>query len=122
MSSDPHGGQRAPEGSRMRLDLTVNVPTILTLCTMTLGGLTAGVRLYNDLDDRTTRNSYELVTLREKVTAVEGSLVSLKTETGATAQALRAEIKADLAEIKSTLNDIAFGRRTGATARDWTRQ
>jgi hypothetical protein len=111
-------GQRSP---RVKLDLTVNVPTILTLCAMTITAITAGIRVYNDLDARTTRNAYELSTLRDRVVAAEASMVTLKQETGTTAQALRAEIKQDLSEIKSTLNDLAFGRRGAPQPREWSR-
>ncbi len=115
-------GATAPaRGPRLKLDLTVNVPTIISLIVLTASAVTTGFRVYQELDARTTKNAYELQTLRDRVVGAEASVAALKQETGASAQALRAEIKQDLAEIKNTLNDLAFGRRGAPQLREWSR-
>ena len=117
----PGMGAQAPRNPRLKLDLTVNVPTLITLFSMSVAAVVAGVKLYADLDARTTRAAYEIETLRGRVANAEGAVAALRAETGATAQALRAEIKQELTEIKNTLNDLAFGRRGAPQLREWSR-
>lgn len=122
MSDIPQVDFGAAPKHRVKLDLTINVPTIMTLVAMTVTIVVSGIRVYNDLDGRTTKNAYELQTLRDRVVAAETSVSTLKNETNASSTALRSEIKQDLSEIKNTLNDLVLGRRTNtATLRNWSR-
>lgn len=94
----------------MKLDLTVNVPTMVTLLAFVVSSVTAGVRIYNDLDARLTRASYDIAALQTRAQSAEAALAAVKTEQNAQMQTLRAEIRADLTEIKGSINSLLFSR------------
>ncbi|HBP4897681.1 TPA: hypothetical protein L5622_001962 [Pseudomonas aeruginosa] len=51
LESTHHPNLRLPDGARsgFRMDLTINIPTIITLVTLATGVISFGVTTYNDL-------------------------------------------------------------------------
>lgn len=112
MAGGKHLEPGAVDGaSRVKFDLTINVPTILTLGAFVVSSTVAGMRLYHDIDSRVTRTSYEVSTLQERVRTFEATLAAVKTDQNAQIQTLRAEIRSDLSEIKGTLNNLLLSRK-----------
>lgn len=98
--------------SRVRFDLTINVPTMVMLITLIASIVIGGVRIYNDLDTRVTRATYEIATLQERIRTFEATLAAVKADNNAQIQTLRNDIRSDLSEIKRTLNDILIKSST----------
>lgn len=97
--------------ARIKWDLTVNVPTILSILGLAFTAISLMFSTYREFDTRLTRNTYDITALREKVSSIESSITSVRAENTAQMQTLRAEIRADLSDIKSTLKDITMGNR-----------
>lgn len=92
------------EVTRVKIDLTINVPTMIAILTLVVTTLVAGVRIYNDIDSRVTASSYEVRALRERVNSLEVTAVSIRQEQNQAMQLLRSEIRSDLTEIKRSVN------------------
>lgn len=107
MSNETRGGElQIGEAHRVKLDLTINVPTIVTLCLLVVSSSVAGVRIYNDLDQRVTRAGYFSDALAHRVQVLETTVGQIRTDQANQIKELRAEIRADLSEIKGSLNNL----------------
>lgn len=113
-----------PPMKRVRLDFTINIPTLLSILSLAAGLAAWGVRTYYEMDARTNRNTYDLAVLQDKLRVVEAQVVQVRADNGNSVQALRGEIRVDLLEIKGTLKDIMFTRQSGGASRqlnEWSR-
>lgn len=92
----------------MRVDLTINVPTILSIVGLVSAVSAWGVNVYSDLDKRQLRTDLAVVDIRSRLDKTETAMANLKTDTGVQSQLLRTEMKSDIGEIKTMLNQIIF--------------
>lgn len=85
----------------MRLDFTLNIPTIVSV----LGTISAvcawGIGIYSELDKRQIRTDIAVADIRMRLDKVEGNARDTTIQ-------LRADMKADIGEIKGMLNQIIF--------------
>lgn len=94
----------------MRLDLTVNIPTMAMLFGLVVTTITAGVSIYNTFDRRQLSADIAIAALQVRADKTEGSVNSLKLEQAQKNTELRSEMKSDIGEIKNLLNEVIFGR------------
>jgi len=105
----------------MRLDLTVNIPTIISILVLIISTSATGVGLYYSLDKRQTETSYAVANLTSRVEKVEASVSAIKVDQAASNDRLRADVKADLSEIKGQLNQLIFTPQQQRNLREWSR-
>lgn len=92
----------------MRLDLTFNIPTILSLILLTVSATATGFGLYYGLEKRQAASEFAASELARRIEKNEAAVSSLKTDAAANNSVLRAEMKADITEIKDLLNRLIF--------------
>ena len=81
-----------------------------------------GVGLYNYLDKRQMATEYAVANLTARVEKAEGALNSMRIDQAKSNDSLRAEMKADLAEIKGQLDRLIFGGQPQQRQlRQWSR-
>jgi len=113
----PERRARAP-----RVDLTVNLPTMISILVLIVSTSATGVGLYNYLDKRQMATEYAVANLTARVEKAEGALNSMRIDQAKSNDSLRAEMKADLAEIKGQLDRLIFGGQPQQRQlRQWSR-
>jgi hypothetical protein len=93
----------------MRLDFTLNIPTILSLLATVVALVSSGITLYNGLDKRQMTTEFKIDKLDQRVEKNETAVVNLREEQSKREATLRAEMKGDVAEIKDLLNRLYYG-------------
>jgi hypothetical protein len=96
---------------RVKIDTTVNVPTMITILTIAVGSLTAGFRTVNEIDQRLARADFEIATLKEKIRSAETTIAATRIEQTSQTQSLRLELRNDLSEISRKLDNLVFQRQ-----------
>jgi hypothetical protein len=100
--------RRAP---RMRVDLTLNIPTLLTLATLVITISASGVGLYYNLDKRQMATDFAVSVLQQRLEKNEAAIAALRVDQAASNVSLRADVKSDIGEIKGMLNQLIFAPR-----------
>lgn len=103
----------------MRVDLTINIPTIISILGCVAAITATGFNLYNDLNNRQKVSEATLIQLSARVDKIEGNQSTQ-------ISALRTEMKGDIIEIKDLLNRIIFDRpvmepRRRQLDKDWSK-
>jgi hypothetical protein len=93
---------------RMRVDLTFNIPTMISILVLITTTSATGVGMYYSLDKRQMATDYAVTNLTSRVEKAEAALSGIKADQTTTNSSLRAEVRADLAEIKGQLNQLMF--------------
>jgi hypothetical protein len=99
----PPGGSRVER--RARVDLTINIPTMITLFLIVVSSSATGIGMYYQMDKRQMMTDLAVATLVERVNKLEGNQISAN-------NSLRTELKTDIAEIKGMLNRVIFAPPT----------
>lgn len=92
----------------MRVDFTVNIPTLMTLIASFIALASTGVSLYFGLDKRQLASEIEITKLAQRMDKNESALNSVKADSSQQIEALRRDMRSDNAEIKDMLNRIIF--------------
>ncbi|MNK80461.1 hypothetical protein D3C87_1001760 [compost metagenome] len=116
---DSHG--QPIKHSRVKLDFTINIPTLISIITLSAGLATWGVRTYYEMSARTDRNTYDLAVLQDRIRTVETQVTQVRADNSTSVQALRGEIRVDLLEIKGTLKDLMFRGNNNRQLNEWSR-
>lgn len=87
----------------MRVDLSINIPTILSVLASIIAVSATGITLYYGLDKRQLASEFEIAKINQRFDKVEASVTNLRTEQAQREGALRAEMRSDIAEIKDLL-------------------
>ncbi len=96
----------------MRMDWTLNIPTVISIMTLAGSVGIGGFKVYQDLDQRQTATSYAVKALTDRTERIESNIEKLKLDASTRNTELRTEIKSDITEIKGLLNEVIFGRGT----------
>lgn len=107
----------------VRMDFSLNIPTMIALLGMVASTTVAGFTVYKDLSDRQNAASFAINSQAQRLDKVESAVNQLKLDQTTRNNELRSEIKSDIAEIKIMLNEVIFGRRVAPNhqLRDWKR-
>lgn len=106
----------------MRIDLTINVPTIISIAVLIVTTAATGVGLYYSLDKRQMATDFAVSVLAVRVDKTEAAVIALKTEQAVQNQALRGEMKSDITEIKDLLNRLIFAPQGSRQhLKEWSR-
>lgn len=97
----PHNGNQS-----FRWDLTINIPTMLTIMAMVVGMVTFGINKYNELTAADSSLARDVLSLQMEVTRLQGSQGGMVTEMRTAIDAMRKENREDLREIRGNLERI----------------
>ncbi|TKW79827.1 MAG: hypothetical protein DI543_03160 [Bradyrhizobium icense] len=93
---------------RSRFDLTINLPTMITLAVLTVTVSAWGVGIYSNLDKRQMVTDLAVAALTQRVDRVEGTISNVRADQIASSKSLRDDMKSEMTEIKGMLNQIIF--------------
>lgn len=93
---------------RMRVDLTINIPTMISIAALVVTISATGVGLYYNLDKRQMATDFAVATLAQRLDKTELALATMKGDQAMQNATLRTEMKADITEIKGMLNRLIF--------------
>jgi hypothetical protein len=93
---------------KIGVDLSINIPTMISILVLIVSVSATGVGLYNYLDKRQLATEFAVANLSTRIEKAEASLTAIKVEQGASNDRLRADVKSDLAEIKGQLDRLMF--------------
>lgn len=93
----------------MRMDFTLNIPTMLSIVAMVaaIGGTT--LTFYSDLKEKQLTTNFEIAKISQRMDKAEGAIAKVGTDQVQQQATLRAEMKGDISEIKDLLNRLIFG-------------
>lgn len=97
----------------MRLDLTINIPTILALLASVVSVVATGTTLYFSADRRMLTIEFEQAKINQRVEKTESAISTVRADQNLANTTLRAEMKGDLSEIKGQLNQLIFNPPAG---------
>ncbi len=110
-----------------RVDLTINIPTIISVIGLCSAVFVTGIGIYSDLDKRQMRTDIAVAEIRARLDKTETAITAVKTDQAAATATLRGEMKGDIIEIKDMLNRLIFGgsappeRRQHQLQKDWSK-
>jgi hypothetical protein len=109
----------------MRVDLTLNIPTLITLATLVVTISASGVGLFYNLDKRQMATDFAVSVLQQRIEKNEAAIAALRVDQAASNVTLRADVKSDIGEIKGMLNQLIFAPRSTASQqrqlREWSK-
>lgn len=112
----------------MRVDLTINLPTIISVVASLGAVCVMGFNTYRDIDTRQMRAELAIIEIRTRVDKTETAIGAVKTDQAAQMQTLRTDMKSDISEIKDMLNRLIFGsspapvpQRRQQLDKDWSK-
>lgn len=91
-----------------RVDLTVNIPTMISIAVLIVTTSATGVGMYYNLDKRQMMTDMAVQALSQRIDKTEASLASMKADQANANVTLRGELKSDITEIKGLLNRLIF--------------
>lgn len=94
----------------MRVDLTINIPTILSILGLVSAVVAYGTGLYSDLNVGRVRTDLAVTEMRERIAKNELATAAVRTEAANQIQTIRIDMRSDVGEIKGMLNQIIFGQ------------
>lgn len=106
----------------MRMDFSLNIPTMMGMLAMVISTTVAGVRIYNDLNERQMSTNFAVTAQAQRLDKIETNMNQLKIDNTERNNQLRGEIKSDLAEIRGMLSEVIFGRRGAAAPNQQLRE
>lgn len=87
-------------------DLTINVPTLVTLVLSMIAGVSWGISTYSDVDKRVTSNTSTTDVLRRDVDRLDGETKALRAEQASKIDALRGEMRGELRDVNGKLDQL----------------
>lgn len=123
IESAPHH-PRPPEKVGLRMDLTVNIPTIITLVTMLTGIVSFGVSKYSELTEADQTATTHISALRNDVDKLAAAQSGVVKEMRDGLDAIRKENRDDFKEVRGTLeriNDRLVTPPNNSNMKGWTR-
>lgn len=104
----------------MRVDTTINIPTILSTLGMVVTVCAFGIGIYTDLDKRQMRTDAAVAEIRYRMDKAENAIIATKADQAAQIGTIRGELKGDIGEIKGMLNQLIFGNSNSArNLKEW---
>lgn len=104
---------------RVRIDLTINVPTMISIFVLIVSTSAACVGTYYNMDKRQMATEFVVQNLTSRVEKAEANIAAVKTDQSVQVAQLRAEVKGDLSEIKGLLNQLMLGGSQQRQLREW---
>ncbi|WP_226038644.1 hypothetical protein [Pseudomonas aeruginosa] len=125
LESTHHPNLRLPDGARsgFRMDLTINIPTIITLVTLATGVISFGVTTYNDLNRADVEQKRDISMLRTDVDRISAAQANVAVEMRQATDKNREENRQDFREVRASLDKLNDRLQPAANnaMRGWTK-
>lgn len=95
-------------GGKLRVDKTINIANILTMCAIAFSVVTYGMKTYQEVFAAITKSQHDIASISERVARAETAVNQIRIDSVASSTQLRQEIQQDLREMRSTLNNISM--------------
>jgi hypothetical protein len=121
------GIQATPKkGTKLHMDLTINVPTIVTLFLLIATTTGAGFKTYGDMHYQIEDNTKAIAAVAGRVGALESGIIQTREAIDSKNATLRTDITGQLSEIKGDVKTLllADAKRQGQTnpqLKQWSR-
>ena len=115
---------RPPEGrTGLKVDLTINIPTMLTMLGMVAGIVTFGLKTYQELASADANQQKDIAMLRVDVDRVSASQIDLAREFRNGTDAIRRENREDFKEVRAGIDNLKdrLAPARQETVRGWTK-
>ncbi len=93
-------------GAGVKLDLTINIPTLLSLMALLAGAITYVNGQITALNNQQLLTNGDVKVLQTQMMAVTQAQVSLRSDTTGQIQQMRTELRGDLRDLKQSLDQI----------------
>lgn len=93
-------------GAGVKLDLTVNIPTLLSMFAMLAGSITYVNGQITALNNRQLVSEGDIKVLQTQTMTLAQSQVSLRADTSGQLQQMRTELRGDLRDLKLSLDQM----------------
>lgn len=98
--------QEDSRGAGVKLDLTINIPTMLSMLAMVAGAITYFNGQISAINNSQLITAGDVKVLQTQVNNQETQLSTLRTDTAGQIVQLRTEIRADLRDVKEGLDKL----------------
>lgn len=93
-------------GKGVKLDLTVNIPTILSIFAMLAGSITYVNNQITSLNNQQLVTVGDVKVLQTQMLATTTAYASLRSDTAGQIQQMRSEVRGDLRDLKQSVDQI----------------
>lgn len=111
-AAPPHWPDEPPRhgavSGKIRVDKTINVANILTMCAIAFGVVSYGMKTYQEVFTAITKSQHDVSNLTDRIARTEANVSQMRIDNAANSTQLRQEIHQDLREMRSTLNTISL--------------
>lgn len=107
-----------------RVDLTVNIPTMISIAVLIVTTSATGVGMYYNLDKRQMMTDMAVQSLSQRIDKNDAALMAMKADQANANVTLRGELKSDITEIKGLLNRLIFPSSSNQQRqlREWSKE
>lgn len=107
-----------------RVDLTVNIPTMISIAVLIVTTSATGVGMYYNLDKRQMMTDMAVQSLSQRIDKNDAALMAMKADQANANVTLRGELKSDITEIKGLLNRLIFpsSSQQQRQLREWSKE
>lgn len=91
----------------IKLDLSVNIPTILTMVSMLVAAVLYVNNRFADLSNQNTQTDTRLTNVEKRQDSTEAAFTVLRAETVSQNSALRSDLRADMRDLKQSVDTLS---------------
>jgi hypothetical protein len=95
----------------VKLDLSINLPTILTMVSMLVGAVLYVNNRFSDLSNQNTQVDARLSNVEKRQDSTDAAFTMLRAETLSQNSALRSDMRADMRDLKQSIDTLATQMR-----------
>lgn len=103
--------QNPPDnGTGVKLDLTVNIPTLLAILSMVAGSITYVNAQITSVSNQQLNSAGDIRLLQAQMSDTQTSVASLRADTATQLNLFRSEIRGDLRDLKTGVDNLRYER------------
>lgn len=90
----------------IKLDLSINLPTILTMVCMLVTAVLYVNNRFADLANQDTQTDVRMGNVERRIDSISEEMNRIRSDTVTQTSALRAEIRSDMRDLKQSMDDV----------------
>lgn len=98
--------EREANDRGVRLDLTINVPTLMTIGSMLVAATLYINNRFSDLTGQAAQQEVRISTLEKRMDSQDSSIEAIRRDAGAQNKTLRDDMRADMRDLKASVDNI----------------
>lgn len=103
--------QPPDQGTGVKLDLTVNIPTLLAILGMVAGSITYVNAQITAVNNQQLNSAGDIRLLQVQTSDTQTSVANLRADTAMQINTFRSEIRGDLRDIKTSVDTLRYDRQ-----------